>query len=41
MVETADHLICYVKHVGNTRKLLEHALKRKERSSIDNVAEDP
>lgn len=41
MVDTADSIICYVKHVGNTRKLLERAQRRrkKEGISIDNVAE--
>ena len=42
MVDTADAIICYVNHVGNTRKLLEHAQRRqrKEGIPIENVAED-
>jgi len=30
MVDTADTMICYVCHVGNTRKLLEYAQRRKD-----------
>ena len=42
MVDTADAIICYVNHVGNTRKLLEYAQKRhrKEGIPIENVAEE-
>ena len=42
MVDTADAIICYVNHVGNTRKLLEYAQRRqkKEGIPIENVAED-
>lgn len=42
MVDSADSIICYVNHVGNTRKLLEHAQRRqmKEGIPIENVAED-
>lgn len=40
MVETSDHLICYVKHMGNTKNLLEYAQKRKARGCIENVAEE-
>jgi len=40
MVITADYLICYVKHIGNTRNLLEYAQKRKHHDQIMNVAED-
>lgn len=40
MVDNADCLICYVKHMGNTRNLLEYARKRKEKSTIENVAEN-
>lgn len=40
MVDNSDYLICYVKHIGNTRNLLEYAHKRKEGGSIENVAED-
>ena len=29
MVDTSDFIICYVKHIGNTRNLLEYAQKRK------------
>lgn len=40
MVDHSDYLICYVKHIGNTRNLLEYAQKRKEGGGIENVAED-
>ena len=41
MVDTTDFLICYVKHFGNTRNLLEYARKRKkEDTHIENIAED-
>lgn len=40
MVVKSDYLICYVKHIGNTRNLLEYAQKRKERGCIENVAEN-
>ena len=42
MVDTADAIICYVNHVGNTRKLLEYAQRRqkKEGIPIENVAEN-
>ena len=42
MIGCADSLICYVKHLGNTRKLLECAQKRqkKEGIPIENVAEE-
>jgi len=42
MVDTVDSIICYVNHIGNTRKLLEQAERRqkKEGISIENVAED-
>ncbi len=40
MVDNSDYLICYVKHIGNTRNLLEYAQKRKEGGSIENVAEN-
>ena len=42
MVDAADSIICYVSHIGNTRKLLEQAEQRhrKEGISIENVAED-
>ena len=42
MVDTADSIICYVKHIGNTRNLLEYAQRRqkKEGITIENVAED-
>ena len=41
MIDTADSVICYVNHVGNTRKLLEYAMRkhRKEGVIIENVAE--
>ena len=43
MVNTCDSIICYVNHVGNTRKLLELAQRRqmKEGTIIENVAENP
>ena len=41
MVDTTDFLICYVKHIGNTRNLLEYAQRRKKEGvHIENVAED-
>ena len=41
MVDTTDFLICYVKHFGNTRNLLEYAQRRKKDGvHIENVAED-
>jgi hypothetical protein len=42
MVDTADTIICYVKHIGNTRNLLEYAQRRqkKEGLPIENVAEN-
>ena len=42
MVDTADSIICYVKHIGNTRNLLEYAQRRqkKEGITIENVAEN-
>lgn len=42
MVDTADSIICYVKHIGNTRNLLEYAERRqkKEGITIENVAEN-
>ena len=40
MIDTADSVICYVNHIGNTKKLLEYALRKQKGSSliIDNVA---
>ena len=42
MVDTADSIICYVKHIGNTRSLLEYAQRRQKKEGIiiENVAED-
>jgi hypothetical protein len=42
MVDTADTIICYVKHIGNTRNLLEYAQRRQKKEGIiiENVAED-
>ena len=42
MINRADSVICYVKHFGNTRNLLEYAQRRqkKEGLPIENVAED-
>ena len=39
MVNTSDYLICYVKHIGNTRNLLEYTQKRKRKDQILNIAE--
>lgn len=41
MVDTADSIICYVKHIGNTRNLLEYAQRRQRKDGIiiENVAE--
>lgn len=40
MVDTADSIICYVKHIGNTRNLLEYAQRRQKKEGIiiENVA---
>ena len=42
MVDTADSIICYVKHCGNARNLLEFAQRRQKKEGIiiENVAED-
>lgn len=40
MVDTTDFLICYVKHFGNTRSLLEFAHRRRRDIPIENVAEN-
>lgn len=41
MLYQADYVICYVNHVGNTRKLLSIAQKRQERGEIqiENISE--
>ena len=40
MIGTTNYLICYVKHIGNTRNLLEYAKRRKKNNiHIVNVAE--
>ena len=41
MVDVADSIICYVKHVGNARNLLEYAQRRQKRDGIpiENVAD--
>ena len=40
MVETADRLICYVWHHGNTRKLLDFAQRaKKNECTVTNIAE--
>lgn len=41
MLRQADYVICYVNHVGNTRRLLEMAQKRQlhQRITIENIAE--
>lgn len=38
MLSQAEYVICYVNHVGNTRKLFAVAQKRRE-LTIDNIAE--
>ena len=40
MIDTSDYLICYVKHIGNTRNFLEYARKRKADDVITNIAEE-
>lgn len=42
MVDTVDSLICFVKHVGNTRNLLEYAKRRQinDKIIIHNTATD-
>lgn len=41
MIETADTVICYVMHIGNTRNLLDYAEKRMERGLcyVENLGE--
>lgn len=41
MIESCDSVICYVNHIGNTRKLLEYAQRRAEKGGlfIENLAE--
>lgn len=41
MLRQTDYVICYVNHVGNTKKLLSIAQKRQERGEIqiENIAE--
>lgn len=39
MVKNADTIICYVKHFGNTRALLEQAQKRSD-TYVQNLAEE-
>ena len=42
MVDTADTMICYVKHPGNTRNLIEYAQRRQRKDGviIENMAEN-
>lgn len=42
MIDTADSIICYVNHIGNTRNLLDYALRRQKKEGIiiENVAEE-
>ena len=42
MIDTAASVICYVNHVGNTRKLLEYAMRRQrtEAIAIENIGEN-
>ena len=41
MVDTTDTIICYVKHPGNTRNLIEYAQRRQKKEGIiiENLAE--
>lgn len=41
MIDTSDHIICYVNHIGNTRNLLDHAKLRQQKEGIiiENLAE--
>lgn len=41
MADTSDFIICYVNHIGNTRKLLEYAQRRQKKDgvTIENLAE--
>lgn len=41
MVDTADYLICYVQHFGNSRNLLEYAHLRQRNTAlhIENIAD--
>lgn len=41
MIKVADSIICYVNHIGNTRSLLEYALRRQKKDGIpiENVAD--
>ena len=42
MVENCDSIICYVRHGGNTRNLLEYAQRRQRKAGIliENVAQN-
>lgn len=42
MVDTSDTIICYVKHFGNTRNLLEYVQRQQKRREIhlENIAEN-
>lgn len=40
MVNTTDYFICYVKHPGNARNLLEFAQRRRKNACITNIAEN-
>ena len=42
MVDNIDSIICFVKHFGNTRNLLEYAQRRQKRGgvTIENLAEN-
>lgn len=39
MVKTSDSLICYVRHHGNTRNLLDLAVRQKRALQINNLAD--
>ena len=34
MIDSADAIICYVNHIGNTRNLLEYALRKQHKESL-------
>ena len=43
MLDTADSVICYAKHIGNSRNLLEYVQRRRKKGAVilENLAEDP
>ena len=40
MIKQADSIICYVKHPGNARNLMEYALGRGKGRPLDNIEEE-